>query len=257
MINDTKPRIFAHRGGLGENPENTIYAFKRSVEIGVYAIELDIHRTKDNVVVVCHDSTVNRTTNGKGKIRKFLYKDLLCFDASTYFHKIAKISGKNGLEKVNSFIIPRLEDVLKAFPEVMKNIEIKDNSSKTVDLVVSLIKNYKQEKKIILCAKNKKIKDLVFKSLSKENIGASQLEAIITIISRGRITSSGYKYLEIPFRWAGIRLVSKKMSQRLKLQDIDIIVWTINSEKDYELCRSLGIYGVITDYPSKLLRKLN
>lgn len=75
-----QPIIIAHRGAMGYAPENTILAFKMAIELGANAFELDLRQTKDSIPVVLHDATVNKTTNGKGDIRIFNFKDLQKLD---------------------------------------------------------------------------------------------------------------------------------------------------------------------------------
>lgn len=78
-------KIFAHRGSSGTYPENTMSAFKEAERVGADGIELDVHYTKDDQLVVIHDNTVNRTTNGKGRVRDFTLRELLELDAGAHF----------------------------------------------------------------------------------------------------------------------------------------------------------------------------
>lgn len=78
-------KIFAHRGSKGTHPENTLAAFAESVRIGSDGIELDVHLSKDQEVVVIHDETINRTTNGKGEVTDFTLAELKQFDAGSWF----------------------------------------------------------------------------------------------------------------------------------------------------------------------------
>ena len=77
-----KPKNFAQRGYSGKYPENTMLAFKKAVEAGADGIELDVQLSKDNRIVICHDETVDRTTNGKGYIKDITLEELQKLDAS-------------------------------------------------------------------------------------------------------------------------------------------------------------------------------
>ena len=94
--------IFAHRGAAGTYPENTMISFEAAESFRADGIELDVQLTKDGKVVVIHDETVNRTTNGKGAVRNYVYEDLCKLDASYKFR-----------DKVGFCKIPLLEEVLK------------------------------------------------------------------------------------------------------------------------------------------------
>src|SRR3712207_5048900 len=111
---DTK--IMAHRGAAAYAPENTIAAFTKAIEMKADAIELDIHLSKDDHIVVIHDEKVDRTTNGKGLVMEFTLEELKRLDAGSWFNK----EFKN--EK-----IPTLREVLElvAYKNIDLNIEIK------------------------------------------------------------------------------------------------------------------------------------
>src|ERR1043165_3473631 len=81
------PLVIAHRGFSGIAPENTLAAFKKALAINVDYLELDVHLTKDNQVVIIHDKSIDRATNGKGKVRDFTLEELRKFDAGTWFYK--------------------------------------------------------------------------------------------------------------------------------------------------------------------------
>jgi glycerophosphoryl diester phosphodiesterase len=111
-----KPLIFAHRGVSSQCPENTLAAFRRAIEIGAEGIELDVHRTKDGQLVVCHDESVDRTTDGKGVIQEMTVQDLSRLDAGGWFGPAYK--GER---------IPLLEEVLELLEPTPLglNIELK------------------------------------------------------------------------------------------------------------------------------------
>ncbi|MGI8486000.1 MAG: glycerophosphodiester phosphodiesterase family protein, partial [Thermomicrobiales bacterium] len=73
--------LYAHRGASSEKPENTLAAFSRALELKTFGIELDVHLTRDGVLVVIHDESVNRTTNGTGLIAECTYAELRTLDA--------------------------------------------------------------------------------------------------------------------------------------------------------------------------------
>ncbi|MGT2924826.1 glycerophosphodiester phosphodiesterase [Streptococcus caviae] len=113
-------QIFAHRGSKSNRPENTLAAFAEAARVGSDGIELDVHRTKDNHLVVIHDESVNRTTNGRGLVRHLTLQQLKSLDAGSWFHP------SYFREKV-----PTLEEVLQFLEEQhftgILNIELKTN----------------------------------------------------------------------------------------------------------------------------------
>ncbi|MNO26952.1 Glycerophosphoryl diester phosphodiesterase [compost metagenome] len=128
--------VAGHRGWKSAYPENTLLSFKQALDLGVDMIEFDLHLSKDGVVVVIHDGTVDRTTNGTGEVRSFTASELKQLDAGHWFGPTFE-----GLE------IPTLEELcelLKDYPEVLLNVEIKSSpdSKKVADQAIAMLKNY-------------------------------------------------------------------------------------------------------------------
>ena len=109
-------KIFAHRGFSGKYPENTMIAFEKAVEIGVDGIELDVHLTKDNELVIIHDEDVKRTTNGEGLVKDMTLEELKKLDASATF------VGQYGVNP-----IPTLREYFELVKDtnIITNIELK------------------------------------------------------------------------------------------------------------------------------------
>jgi glycerophosphoryl diester phosphodiesterase len=141
---ETTPLDIAHQGGEDEFPSNTMYAFERSMQVGADMLELDVGVTRDGQVVVMHDTTVDRTTNGHGTVASFTLKQLRKLDAaywfsggaSAYRHDRARsayrlrgvATGKRRPPKgftTADFRVPTLKEVMKAFPRTPINVEIK------------------------------------------------------------------------------------------------------------------------------------
>jgi glycerophosphoryl diester phosphodiesterase len=138
------PFDIAHQGGEDEFPSNTMYAFERSLQVGADMLELDVGVTKDGQVVVMHDTTVDRTTNGHGTVASFTLRQLRKLDAAYWFsggsdayrHDRARsayrlrgvATGKRRPPKgfaASDFRVPTLKEVLRAFPRTPINVEIK------------------------------------------------------------------------------------------------------------------------------------
>jgi glycerophosphoryl diester phosphodiesterase len=138
------PLDIAHQGGEDEFPSNTMYAFKRALQVGADMLELDVGVTKDGQVVVMHDTTVDRTTNGHGTVASFTLKKLRKLDAAYWFsggdnayihnrpraaYRLRSVAtGKRRPPKgftAADFRVPTLKEVLKAFPHTPINVEIK------------------------------------------------------------------------------------------------------------------------------------
>src|SRR5687767_9049384 len=124
LFSDTRPQVFAHRGGCALGPENTVAAFDLGVASGADGLELDVHLSADGVVVVCHDETLDRTTNISGPIARLTAAELARVDAGCRF------STANGEWpfRDQGVGIPTLADVLRRYRDLPIIVEMKVNS---------------------------------------------------------------------------------------------------------------------------------
>ena len=140
----------AHQGGESEFPSNTLYAFKRSVRAGADMLELDVGVTRDDEIVVMHDTTLNRTTNGRGTIASHTLKQLRKLDGAYWFAPGRADPYRHGLKRSayrlrgvatgkrkpprgftrKDFRVPTLREVLRKFPRTPINVEIKARTRK-------------------------------------------------------------------------------------------------------------------------------
>ncbi|ALS29281.1 glycerophosphodiester phosphodiesterase [Paenibacillus sp. 32O-W] len=128
--------VAGHRGYKSNYPENTLLAFEQALKLGVHMLEFDLRLSKDNVIMVIHDETVDRTTDGKGKVGDFSCKELQRLDAGRWF-----------AERFAGLRIPTFEELcelLKAYPDVLLNVEIKPsfNAIEAADGAIAMLKKY-------------------------------------------------------------------------------------------------------------------
>ena len=139
---------FAHRGFSGKYPENTMLAFQKAIEVEADGIELDVQLTKDGELVIIHDETIDRTTDGKGYVIDYTYEELSKFDAS-YIYR-----GKVEFNK-----IPTLKEYFELVKDLdfITNIELKTGINEYLGIeekVYKLIKEYQLEEKVIISSFN-------------------------------------------------------------------------------------------------------
>jgi glycerophosphoryl diester phosphodiesterase len=121
-----RPLVMAHRGGGGLWPENTLYAFERAAEMGVDVIETEIHSTADNHLVFIHDETVNRTTNGTGKVNSLTLKELKEFDLS--------LVGTDPLYASNAAKSPKEKEMLAELAKGKEKVIVAEDGGTTVGM---------------------------------------------------------------------------------------------------------------------------
>lgn len=222
--------VFGHRGAAGLEPENTLRSFLRASALGVDAVELDV-RLKNGRLLVCHDDTVNRCTNGSGSIKALNLEHIRSLDA-----------GKG--EK-----IPFLEEVFQILPKsVAINIEIKTTRmiEKTVLAIVEviarfpdvpvLVSSFQHEVLVSFRRYDKKtrVAPLYHKNSGDMLVTAKNLDAWSLNISR--------------------KIVSQELVEKIRCSGHKIYVWTVNMPEEAKRFENWGVDGVITDFPDRLIK---
>lgn len=243
--------IIAHRGASASAPENTLAAFKQALTDGADMLELDVQQTRDSELVIIHDQTIDRTTNGNGKVKDFTYRQLEQFDAGSWFEH-----GRFPFEH-----IPRLQDVIDILDSTTKLLlEIKEGSDIYPNIeyhVVDCIeRNHLQDRVII-----KSFADDVLNSVRRLNrslpllkVFVCQLPIVKIVIERGiafgSVMNKNVQYLQPHWIALTERFVEAAHEKGLK-----VFVWNVNTESRMKTMIELGLDGIETDHPG-LLRKL-
>ncbi|GFQ92850.1 lysophospholipase D GDPD1 [Trichonephila clavata] len=268
----------SHRGGAGEYAENTLSAFENAVKQGTDMLEIDLHLTKDEKVVVSHDNNLLRVTGVDVNISDSNYKDLPLLKRDI------------GLNKGESLLpdkekkIPLLKEVFEKFPQVAINIDIKVNNDTLITKVNELIKEYNRENltvwgnfsndvtkkcynlnpQIPIYFSAKRVLFLVFLTynglLPFIPLRESCLELLMpsVILKNPSMMISRDKFWSPYIVWLIDKLLMRKaLFEHLSKRGIQTYFWVLNDEEDFERAFKLGATGIMTDYPTKLRKFLD
>ncbi|MBT8363953.1 MAG: glycerophosphodiester phosphodiesterase, partial [Deltaproteobacteria bacterium] len=141
--------VIAHRGGRSLGPENTLYTYRRAVDLGVDVLEIDVQLTQDNHLAVIHDKTVDRTTNGSGMVASFKLVDLQKLDAG---YRWSADQGNPFPLRGKGIKIPGLAEVFQAFPQMRINIESKDPRPAAITSLCQTIQNHNMSQKVMIAS---------------------------------------------------------------------------------------------------------
>jgi glycerophosphoryl diester phosphodiesterase len=243
--------LVAHRGASGYAPENTL---RKAIELGANYLEIDVHQSKDNHVVAIHDFDVDRTTDGSGDVKDLTIDEIKELDAGSWFNP--KFAGTK---------IPTLQEVIDILNENVKLIiEVKGGSEEYPGIeesIVSIVKENKVESQVILKSFSLDVLER-FKHLVPE---IPRLYVFVLHFSDINLTLDKWidftdiydNPAEVQYFQAHRWFISRSLIVEAHANSIKIIVWNVNTIEEIEAMLQLGIDGIETDYPDRIIPYLN
>jgi glycerophosphoryl diester phosphodiesterase len=215
-----------HRGSAGHAPENTLAAIQKGIALGVDFVEIDVRRTADGVLVVLHDATVNRTTDGKGRVDRLFLRD------------IAKLNAGNGEH------IPTLEEVLKiAAGKAGLMLELKAEG--VAQQTVKSVREAGFKGPVIYAS-------FLHKELT--HVRAADPEASLMVLFGGLSRASVARAIQYGSSYVGLRhdKATRALVDSFHRSDLLVFVYTANTPRDIQHVLSLDVDGVISNYPDRI-----
>jgi glycerophosphoryl diester phosphodiesterase len=256
FFQDSGVLVMAHQGGKGLWPENTLYAFEHAVELGVDVLEMDIHSTADEILVVMHDDTVDDTTDGTGPIQEYSFDELKKLDAGYFWSE----NGETYPFRGRGITVPALEELFEAFPDVLMNIEIKQREPSIVAPLCEMIHAYNREDITLVASFDSHTVKAFRAECPSVASAASESEVRAFFILNTVLLSAAYRpqaeAFQIPEFSGGLHVLTERFVESAARHNIDVHVWTVNEEDDMRRMIDTGVNGIITDYPDRLLNIL-
>lgn len=251
---EQRPLVMAHRGGRALWPENTLYAFERAVELGVDVLEMDVHTTADGVPVVMHDDTVDRTTDGSGPIHSFTLDELKGLDAG---YDWSSDEGQTFPYRGQGITVPTLEEVFTAFPNVPLNIEIKQQEPSMVASFCQLIRDHGLSDQVLVASFHEETIDEFRATCPEVATSTGTVETVVLFALSRLFLEATYgapaEAAQVPEYRSGLHVLAPRFIDAAHNRNLEVHAWTINEEEDMQRVIALGVDGIITDYPDRLL----
>ncbi|MFN8531757.1 MAG: glycerophosphodiester phosphodiesterase [Anaerolineae bacterium] len=252
--------VFAHQGGDGIRPSNTMAAFTHAVEIGADILDLDIHRTSDGVLVVLHDETVDRTTNGTGLVREMTLDDLRQLDAGYNWPTDNRTDSSGYPYRGQGITIPTLEEVFQAFPDMRVNIEIKQETPSIVADFCAMIHQYNMQDKTMVSTFHETTMTEFRQTCPDVPTAAVESEVrLFYVLNQLHLARAFYPTaytFQVPETSGNLQVVTTEFVAAAAALNIQVYPWTINDAEGMQRVIDAGVQGINTDYPDVLLNLL-
>lgn len=241
------PLRFAHRGSRVLWPENTAEAFQGAVDLGYRYLETDVRITRDGVVIVFHDETLERTTNGVGAVAEWDWEDLKRLDAAWWFDADNEFPRRDTGVRVRS-----LDEIFTTWPEARFNIDLKGSGMEWA--VADLIKRHRREETTLI-GSFVGHRTAKFRRVTTGTVATSagpEATVGMWLASRlGRHLSHPAVAYQLPFDSRALR-IDRRLVAAVHDAGAQLHVWTVNESADMHRMLDLGVDGIVSDRPDIL-----
>jgi len=252
-----RPLVYAHRGGAALRPENTIVSFDYGLSLGADGLEFDVRLSRDGVVVVHHDETLERTTNGTGPVSSLTADELARIDAGHWF---TPVDGRRKPDRSagpfpyrgQGHGIPRLRQVLARYPGVSLIIELKTNDPELARLAVEDVRAEKATDRVAFGSFGWRVLRTARRLDPRIPTGASREEVRLALYRswvRWPLGNEGYREFQVPERSGPTRIVSRHFVAHAHRAGLKVKVWTVNEPADMRRLLDWGVDALISDRP--------
>jgi glycerophosphoryl diester phosphodiesterase len=260
---------YAHQGGAREGPSSTLYALRRARAAGAHALELDVHATADGHLVVCHDATVDRTTDGTGAIAALTLAEIQTLDNAYWWvpgevvaegRPAADYPFRGRAPSDREFRIATLEEVLQAFPGVFLNLDIKQTAPQVEPYeaaLAGLLRAHGRAADVIVASFWDAATD-AFRAVAPEittsagTLATAEFHRTVQTGEPAPPAVTCHQALQVPPAVGEIVVVDEPFVTAAHAAGLAVHVWTIDEADEMARLVALGVDGIMSDRPSVL-----
>ncbi|MBW3659165.1 MAG: glycerophosphodiester phosphodiesterase [Actinobacteria bacterium] len=284
---DRRVLNIAHQGGEFEAPSDTLFALKTAAEKGADVLEIDVHATAPDAdgvreLVAIHDTTVDRTTDGSGRVDEMTIDEIRGLDAAYWFvpgpgtcnpdhgctadeddyvyrgMATGDVPPPDGY-RAEDFRIPTVREILETFPDELINIEIKRTAPDTVpyeELLADLLAEFDRTDDVIVVAfSDLAVEKFKLHAPEVDTAVATAQAATFTFSAHGPLPGAAnprYVALQVPVTFEGVPVVTEDFVRDAHANGLAVHVWTINDRETMAWLIDIGVDGIMTDRPTLL-----
>lgn len=260
---------YAHQGGAREAPSSTLHALRQAVAAGAHALELDVHATVDGHLVVCHDATVDRTTDGAGAIAELTLAEVQALDNAYWWVPGEVVApgrpdgdypwrGRGPGDR--DFAIATLEEVLQAFPRVFLNLDIKQTAPQVAPYEAALADSLRSHRRVdnVIVASFWDVATDAFRAVAPEiptsagTVATTEFHQAVQVGTPAPESATRHQALQVPPAVGNIVVVDEPFVDAAHRAGLAVHVWTIDEADEMRRLLDLGVDGIMSDCPSVL-----
>ncbi len=248
--------VIAHRGGRALGPEHTLKTFRRAVDVGVDVLEMDVRLSADGELVMHHSRTIDRTTDGSGRVDSLTLAQLQALDAGYRW----RVEDGSYPFRGRGYRLATLAEVFEAFPDQRMLIEIKPNDPGVAIALCGAVRNAGMHDNVTVASFHTDIQR-AFRAacpdvLTSPAAGDMIVYELCHLLRLDGLYASDFELFQVPERVGPLTLVDERFITVARQRNLPVQVWTVNEEEDMERLIDLGVDGIVTDHPVRLLNIL-
>ena len=257
FFDSDRPMVIAHQGGEGLRPSNTMLAFENAMALGVDVLEMDVHSTSDGALVLIHDDTVDRTTDGTGRVNDFTLAELQQLDAGEYW---TADDGATTPYRGQGVHIPTLDEVLTAFPQMKFNIEIKQVEPSISAPLCQALRGHSLTDRTLVASFHPTAMN-EFRAACPE-VATSMVEDeirpffILNTVFLGNLYRPPGTAFQVPEYSGSLHVLTPRFVRGAHGNNVAVHPWTIDDPADMARFLDMGVDGIITDRPDLMIELL-
>jgi len=261
---ENHPLVFAHQGGEGLAPSNTMVAFRMAVEAGADVLDADLHMTADGELVLIHDETVDRTSDGTGAVRDLTLAELRQLD---FGYQAIAVGDQSHPFRGQGVGIVTVEELFTLFGEPISDgrhlrfgIEIKQTTAEAATRFCDVIRRFGYEDRVLVSSFAQPNMDVFREACPEVATSATEDEVriyyLLHRVGLEGLVEPAYESFQVPEFSGDIRILSPDFVADARAHNLAVIPWTINDDEDLRRMITVDVTGINTDYPDRLIALL-
>ncbi|WP_299596157.1 glycerophosphodiester phosphodiesterase [uncultured Microbulbifer sp.] len=250
-----RPLVISHgdERGQGLYPGNTMLYLRKMVALGVDALEVDLNLTRDGHLVLLHDGSLERTTDGRGAVIDKTLQELKTLNAAHQW----SADGEHYPYRTDPQSVVTIDEVFAEFPHTPMIIELKNNDSCAAHALATSIKSAGGGARVIVSSFHRGVIRVFRRLCPHVATGATLPEALLFFLAQcvfaEKWVKPAYQTMQLPARYYGLPVFTQRFVNAARRRDLHISVWTVDDEAAMKKYIALGLDGIVTNRPDRLL----